>query len=88
MEANTRWHTLTEPEKQAYQAELHKAHTDCENLRLQFREYKLRPMKGNAGKNVFSVEVERAKVLDMIAWKYEQAFVVYDKLLVKHTQGV
>lgn len=79
-----KWQNLTEAEKVAYGLELSKAFTVCENFRLQHREYKLRPSKSGPPSRPFSVEVERCKILDLIAWKYEQAFTVYDKLLVKH----
>lgn len=82
-----KWHTLTEVEKEAYRLELVRAYIICENIRLQYREFVLRPTKSGPPSNPFSLEVEKAKTLDMLAWKFEQAHTLYDALLVKHLQG-
>ena len=84
---NAKWLTLTDAEKEFYRLEVIKAYALCENIRLQFREYQLRPTRSAPSPKPFSLEVERAKTLDLLAWKFEQAHTVYDALLVKHMQG-
>jgi hypothetical protein len=88
MLVNARWKKLTADEQAAYMLELSKCYTECENIRIQFREYKLRPSRSGPISNPFSVEIEKSKTLDLLAWKFEQAYTLYDSLLVKHMVGV